>query len=107
MDAALSAKVFRELPKRQGTGPSGDPISPEGPGFRHRGVDVSLGKIVVEDWDSAHFLSLAPNHMGAISLTPMDPAAAGRALVGREFTAPSLPGGLTAISRNVRSRLFF
>jgi hypothetical protein len=30
--------------------------------------------------------------MGVMSLTPMDPAAAGRALVGRELTAPSLTG---------------
>jgi hypothetical protein len=42
--------------------------------------------------DSAHFLSLAQSHMGAKLLTPMDPAAAGSALVGRELTAPSLTG---------------
>jgi hypothetical protein len=57
-------------------------------GFRHRGIDVSPGEIVVEDSDSAHFLSLASGHMGAMSLTPADLAAAGRALVGRELAAP-------------------
>lgn len=60
----------------------------EEPGFRYRGVDVSLGEIVVEDWDSAHFLSSAPSHMGAMSLTRTDLATASRALVGRELTAP-------------------
>jgi AraC-like DNA-binding protein len=59
-------------------------------GFRHRGIDVSPGEIVVEDSDSAHFLSLASGHMGAMSLTPADLAASGRALVGRELTAPPL-----------------
>jgi AraC-like DNA-binding protein len=61
----------------------------EGP-LRHRGIDVSPGEILVEDWDLAHFLSLAPGHMGAMSLTPKDLAAAGRALVGRELTVPRL-----------------
>ena len=61
-----------------------------GPGFRHRGIDVSPGEIVVEDWEPAHFLSLAPGDMGAMSLTPANLAAVGRALVGRELTAPPL-----------------
>jgi len=62
----------------------------EGPGFRHRGIDVSPGDIVVEDCDLAHFLSVAPGRMGAMSLTPTDLAAAGRVLVGRELTVPRL-----------------
>jgi len=62
----------------------------EGSGFRHRGIDSSGGEIVVEDLDAAHFLSLAPGHMGAMSLTPKDLAATSRALGGRELVPPRL-----------------
>src|SRR6516165_9533882 len=38
------------------------------PGFRHHGIDVSSGEIVVDGVDSAHRLSLGPCHWGAMSL---------------------------------------
>jgi AraC-like DNA-binding protein len=58
--------------------------------FRHNGVDVSPGEIVVNDWNSAHRRSFAPHHWGSISLTPAHLAAAGRALAGRELTVRSV-----------------
>ena len=60
------------------------------PGYRHRGVDVSPGELVVCDWDSAQRVSFAPCHWGAMALPPADLATAGRALAGRELTVPSL-----------------
>ena len=60
------------------------------PGFRHHGMDVSSGEIVVMGAEPTHRLTFAPGHCGAMSLTPTDLAAAGRALAGRELTRPSV-----------------
>ena len=59
-------------------------------GYRYRGTEILPGEIVVEDQDSAHYLSLAPCRWGDMSLTRADLAAAGRGGVGRELTAPSV-----------------
>src|ERR1700730_14427985 len=40
--------------------------------------------------EPTHRVTFAPGHCGAMSLTPTDLAAAGRALVGRELTRPSV-----------------
>lgn len=59
-------------------------------GFRHHGIDVCSGEIVVMGVEPTHRVTLAPGCCGAMSLTPADLAAAGHALVGRELTRPSL-----------------
>jgi AraC-like DNA-binding protein len=58
------------------------------PGFRLNGLDVAPGEIVVHSWKSCHCLSLAPGHIGTMSLTPADLAATGRVLLGRDLTVP-------------------
>ena len=60
------------------------------PRFRHHGIDVSSSEIVVMGAEPTHRVTFAPGHCGAMSLTPTDLAAAGRALIGRELARPSL-----------------
>ena len=53
-------------------------------------MDVSSGEIVVMGAEPTHRVTFAPGHCGAMSLTPTDLAAAGRALAGRELARPSV-----------------
>jgi AraC-like DNA-binding protein len=66
------------------------PIGTHQPAIRHRGINVAPGEIVVHDTEPVARRSFAPSHWGSMSLTPADLAAAGRVLVGRELTRPSV-----------------
>jgi AraC-like DNA-binding protein len=55
----------------------------------HCGRVVAPGDIVVNDAYAMHRRTEAPCRWGAMSLTPDDLAVAGRAIAGRELTAPS------------------
>jgi AraC-like DNA-binding protein len=66
------------------------PIRKDHPAIRYRGIDVSPGEIVVHDTDTVHRRSFGPSCWGAMSLTPAHLAEAGRVLVGRELTRPSM-----------------
>ncbi len=59
--------------------------------MHHSGMVVSSSGIVVDASGSTHHhRTWAPCHWAAMSLTPEDLAAAGRALVGRDLTVPSV-----------------
>jgi AraC-like DNA-binding protein len=61
------------------------------PSIRHKGRELAFGEIVVEGSGSTHHhRSEGPCRWATLSLTRDDLAAAGRALVGRELTAPSV-----------------
>jgi len=59
------------------------------PAILHCGRAIAPGDIVVNDPHPMHRRTNAPCAWGAMSLTPDDFAAAGKAIAGRELTAPS------------------
>jgi AraC-like DNA-binding protein len=59
------------------------------PATLHCGRVLSPGDIIVNDWRSMHRRTEAPCQWGAMSLTPDDLAAAGKAIAGHELAVPS------------------
>jgi AraC-like DNA-binding protein len=80
-------------------------IDSDQPAMRHSGVKVAPGEVIVDGAAPEHHNRTdAASHWGAMSLTPDDLAAAGRALVGRELAATSV-ARLVRPERPVMSRL--
>src|SRR5262245_3971946 len=66
-------------------------VDPNQPHMRHSGVKLAPGEVIVDGTAPEHHNRTdAASHWGAMSLTPDDLAAAGRALVGRELAATSV-----------------
>jgi AraC-like DNA-binding protein len=66
-------------------------IDPDQPDMRHSGVKVAPGEVIFDGAAPEHHNRTdGASHWGAMSLTPDDLAAAGRALVGRELAATSV-----------------
>jgi hypothetical protein len=64
--------------------------SADRPAFRRKVVEVPPGTIVVDDRRPTHRRCSSPHRRGSLSLPPADLAAAGRAIVGRKLTVPSV-----------------
>ena len=58
------------------------------PAYRHNGVEVRPGELVVNDLRLAHRRWSTPHRWGAMSLSPTGLAQVGYALVGRDLTVP-------------------
>ena len=58
------------------------------PAYRHNGVEVRPGEMVVNDLRLAHRRWSTPHRWGAMSLSPTGLAQVGYALVGRDLTVP-------------------
>jgi AraC-like DNA-binding protein len=58
--------------------------------LRHRGMEVSSGDIIVNNFDEMHQQTEAGFHLGSMSLTPRQLDATCKAIVGLEFTGSPL-----------------
>jgi AraC-like DNA-binding protein len=65
-------------------------VGADQPAFRHNGIDVSPGDMVINDRRLVHRRCFAPHHWGTMSLTRKDLAAATRVFMGREIAGPSI-----------------
>lgn len=64
-------------------------LGEDAPAMFRCGRIVSSGDIIVDDAHPMHSRTEAASHWGSLSLTTADLAAAGKAIAGRELTAPS------------------